>query len=215
MAARPRIRIRANWPDGLHEPRPGYYTWRDPRSGKTIVIGRIPLAQAIYEVQEANAKIAAGSVSKTLAERMDKTHETIADLIEKMPTEGLRKSTLSTRAFLDNTIRKALGEIECSELTTKDVVGVLEAWQQAGKHRTAQSLRNRISAICRRGCALGWMTTNPVMVTDRVKAPTKRRRLTLEEFSKIFEKAPEVAPWLQNAMLLALVSGQDRSTIAR
>jgi len=37
----------------------------------------------------------------------------------------------------------------------------------------------------------------------------------MEQFNAIYEKAPEVAPWLQNAMLLALVSGQDRSTIAR
>lgn len=215
MAARPRIRIRANWPSGLHEPRPGYYTWRDPRNGKTVVLGRMPLAQAIYEVQEANAKVASGTTYEKLADRIDKPRETISDLIARMPTEGLRKSTLSTRKFLDKTIAKAIGNIECAVLTTKDVVGLLEEWKDAGRTRTAQSLRNRISAICRRGCALGWMTTNPVMVTDRVKATTKRRRLTLEEFNKIFEKAPEVAPWLQNAMLLALVSGQDRSTIAR
>lgn len=215
MAARPRIRIRVNWPSGLHEPRPGYYTWRDPRNGKTIVLGRMPLAQAIYEVQEANAKVASGIDYAKLADRIDRPRETMSDLIDRMPTEGLRQSTIRTRTFLDKTIREALGKIECSALTTKDVVGLLEAWQQKGKQRTAQSLRNRLSAICRRGCALGWMTTNPVMVTDRVKAATKRRRMTLDEFNRIFEKAPEVAPWLQNAMLLALVSGQDRSTIAR
>ncbi|SFQ12222.1 phage integrase Arm DNA-binding domain-containing protein [Ralstonia sp. NFACC01] len=59
MAARPRIRKRANWPANLHEPREGYYTFRDPRNGKLHVLGRIPLAQAIFEAHEANAAIAA------------------------------------------------------------------------------------------------------------------------------------------------------------
>jgi hypothetical protein len=37
----------------------------------------------------------------------------------------------------------------------------------------------------------------------------------LDEFNAILKCAPKVADWLPNAMLLALVSGQDRSTIAR
>ncbi|QVN19425.1 phage integrase Arm DNA-binding domain-containing protein [Burkholderia pyrrocinia] len=37
MAARPRIRQRANWPDNLYMPRDGYYTWRDSRDGKTHI----------------------------------------------------------------------------------------------------------------------------------------------------------------------------------
>ncbi len=56
---------------------------------------------------------------------------------------------------------------------------------------------------------------NPADATDKAKVTVKRRRLTFEEFQAIYEKAPQVALWLQNAMLLALVSGQDRSTIAR
>ncbi|WP_229012362.1 phage integrase Arm DNA-binding domain-containing protein [Paraburkholderia gardini] len=56
MAARPRIRRRANWPDNLHEPRPGYYTRRDPRDGKTHIPGRIDLALAIFEAQEVNRR---------------------------------------------------------------------------------------------------------------------------------------------------------------
>ncbi|QGZ66332.1 tyrosine-type recombinase/integrase [Paraburkholderia acidisoli] len=35
----------------------------------------------------------------------------------------------------------------------------------------------------------------------------------MDQFNLIFEKAPEIADWLQDAMLLALVSGQDRSTV--
>ncbi|RBL66082.1 hypothetical protein C3E98_039475, partial [Pseudomonas sp. MWU13-2625] len=83
MAARPRVRIRANWPEHLHEPRPGYYTWFDPRMKKTHVLGRMPLAQAIYEATEANMAIATGK--KTLAERVDSDSPTFSELLKKMP----------------------------------------------------------------------------------------------------------------------------------
>ncbi|MBC8739455.1 hypothetical protein F6X40_22205 [Paraburkholderia sp. UCT31] len=62
--------------------------------------------------------------------------------------------------------------------------------------------------------SLGWMTANPALNTEPVKTKVKRRRLTLDDFCAVQAKAPEVANWLENAMLLALVSGQDRSTCA-
>lgn len=37
----------------------------------------------------------------------------------------------------------------------------------------------------------------------------------METFLRILDKAPQVNSWIGNAMLLALVSGQDRSTVAR
>lgn len=215
MAARPRIRRRANWPENLHEPRPGYYTWRDPRDGKTHVLGRMALAQAIHEAQEANVVAGSGKLGKTLAERLMTPKQTVADLIKRMPTEGLKASTLTTRSYIDAAIVNGIGPVPCGDLTTKHIADLIEPLIEQGKKRWAQSIRNRLMSICRRGMSLGWMTTNPVTDTERPKPKTKRRRLKLDEFQAIFEKAPEVNDWLQNAMLLALVSGQDRSTIAR
>jgi len=63
------------------------------------------------------------------------------------------------------------------------------------------------------GVAIGWIEKNPVAVTLPITPEVKRKRLTLDRFKAILEEAPKVADWLQNAMLLALVSGQDRSTI--
>lgn len=215
MAARPRIRKRANWPEHLHEPRPGYYVWRDPRDGKTHVLGRISLAEAIYQAQEANVIVANAKVTRTLAERLTEQQKTIADLIDRMPTEGVKESTLNIRKYVDGAIKKAIGNVKCADLTTKQVAEFIEPIIASGKKRWAQSIRNRLMTICRRGNSLGWMTGNPVTETERPKPKTKRRRLTLEEFKTIYEKAPEVNDWLQNAMLLALVSGQDRSTVGR
>lgn len=213
MAARPRIRKRASWPANLHEPRPSYYVWRDPRDGKTHVLGRIPLAQAIHEAHEANVIVENGKISRSLADRVSREQGTVAELIAKMPTEGLSANTIRARGDCDKVINAALGTRECATLTTRDVADLLEPIKERGKLRWAQVIRTRMIAIFNKGLALGWMERNPAIVTEKVRNSVKRKRLTLEQFNLILDKAPEVASWLPNAMLLALVSGQDRSTI--
>jgi integrase len=212
MAARPRIRKRSNWPENMHEPRPGYYTWRDPRDGKTHVLGRMPLAQAIHEAQAANVIVENGKPSKSLADRVQQNAHTVSDLLKKMPVKGA-ENTIRSRRYFDAHIEKCLGSVPCAELTTKHVADMLEELIDAGKAPWARNLRSRVLAVCKRGAALGWMTGNPAAHTEQEEITVKRRRLRgIEEFNLIYEKAPQVADWLQNAMLLALVSGQDRST---
>lgn len=48
---RPRERRRRDWPTGLREPRPGYFTWRSPSSGQELAIGRVSLEQAKQEAR--------------------------------------------------------------------------------------------------------------------------------------------------------------------
>ncbi len=108
-----------------------------------------------------------------------------------------------------------LGGVKCAELTTKHFADVLEGILAEGKLALAKVVRARSIAICKRGLSLGYMTTNPAQLTEGVKFRTKRSRLTLDTFLMILDEAPKVSTWLENAMLLALVSGQDRSTCAR
>lgn len=215
MAARPRIRKRANWPANLHEPREGYYTFRDPRDGKVHVLGRVPLAQAIFEVQEANAAIESGKKSRTLADKVLTGTETVRDLLEKMPTDGMKHSSILSFRSIDKKIAEALGDFQCADLTTKVIAEFIEGVYATGKHRTALKIRSRLMKVCKRGIALGWMTSNPAEATEKMKVKVRRARLTMETFLRILERAPEVNSWIGNAMLLALVSGQDRSTVAR
>jgi integrase len=216
MAARPRIRKRANWPSNLHEPRPGYYTYRNPIDKTTHVLGRISLALAIFEATEANLAAERSQPHKSLAERIVESSETIADLVRQMPTEGLKSNTLKTRGYHDKAIIAAIGSVKCAELTTKHVADLIEPLVKADKKRWAAAIRMRLISICRRGMSLGWMKDNPAMHSERPKVKVKRRRLNgIDEFNLILAKAPQVNDWLENAMLLALVSGQDRSTIAR
>ena len=79
----------------------------------------------------------------------------------------------------------------------------------------AVQVRSRLKAVCRRGMAIGWMDKNPADATERAKVRVKRKKMTLDVFNATLEQAPKVAPWLESAMLLALISGQALSTIGR
>lgn len=214
MAARPRIRKRAHWPPHLHEPRPGYFVWLDPRDSKTHILGRIPIAQAIHEAHEANLVVENSKRTRSLAESLEVPRETIADLIKKMPDGDRKKSTLDSYKYRDRAIEKELGAIACMDLTTKHIADMLEKISDEGKSQWSVQIRSRLKMICRRGKSLGWMKENPAEDTERAQVKVRRRRMTLEDFNAAFAKAPEIAPYLQNAMLLAIVSAQDLSTIA-
>jgi hypothetical protein len=132
-----------------------------------------------------------------------------------MPTEGMKHSSILSFRSIDKKIAEALGDIQCAELTTKDIARFIEAVYETGKHRTALKIRSRLMKLCKRGIALGWMSSNPAEATEQMKVKVRRSRLTMETFLRILDKAPQVNSWIGNAMLLALVSGQDRSTVAR
>lgn len=216
MAARPRIRKRAHWPPNLHEARPGYYVWRNPVTKKNVTLGYMPIEQAIFEVTEANAKLAEQvPLPKRLVERMHEGSETIAELLEKMPNDDVKPTTIRARKSYDKAIKDKLGNLRCRDLTTKHVADMLEEIQKRGAMQWSVLIRSRLKAVCRRGMALGWMEKNAADATDKAKVKVKRKRMSIEIFKATMEKAPEVALWLQNAMLLALVSGQDLTTVGR
>jgi integrase len=208
-AARRSIK-RRDWPRGLREPRPGYYAWDHP-DGRTLSIGRVPLAVAKQEALSANLHLA--ETKPGLVERLTGATRTLADLLAKMPAAENKNTAKSVRS-LDKAITAAIGAKACGELTVEDCSNLIEAAVDEGKARSAEALRSRLMAVCRRGMSLGWMDANPAEVTERPKVAVRRGRLTLESFRAIHAKADQAAEWLPQAMMLALVTGADRSSIA-
>lgn len=207
---RPRDRRRRDWPTGLREPRPGYFTWRQP-GGSEMTIGRVSLEQAKQEARAANDYVVAQKPS--LLERLTGAANTVSELLERMPVSS-NKNTAKTSRSLDKKIREALGPTPCHALTVAHCAELLEQELKAGRERTAQALRSRLDAVCKRGQQLGWLEFNPAEPTSSGEVKTKRSRLTLEQFHAVLEKAPEVNEWLRGAMLLALLTGADRSSLA-
>lgn len=210
MSPARRSHRKRDWPRGLDEPRPGYYSWRHP-DGYSMAIGRVPFAVARNEAIAANAHVA--SQRAGLVERMAGGAHTVAELLLEMPA-AKAKNTAKTWRSLDKAISAAIGARACGSLSVEDCANLIEPIVKAGKARWAQALRSRLMAVCQRGMQLGWMDGNPAEVTGEVEVEVKRGRLTLEAFMAILAKAPDVAEWLAQAMMLALITGCDRSTIA-
>lgn len=207
---RPRSNRRRDWPSGLREPRPGYFTWRSP-DGKEMAIGRVSLNHAKEEARQANEYVLAQKPS--LLERLTGSANTIADLLDKMPS-GTKGNTIRARKSLDKKIRDALGALPCHALTVKHCADLIEAEIAEGRSWSSQALRSRLVAVCKRGQQLGWLEHNPAEPTQNIEPKAARSRMTLEQFLAIREKAPEVQDWLAGAMNLALITGQDRSTLS-
>lgn len=210
MSPARRSRRRQEWPRGLYEPRPNYFVWRHP-DGTTMAIGRVPLAVARNEAIAANHHVAGQQPG--LVERLTGADNTVATLLTFMAPAKAKNTEKAWRS-LDKKITAVLGTKRCNALTVADCAELLEGEAAAGRMRSAQALRTRLIAVCKRGMQKGWMESNPAEVTAEVDVEVQRGRLTLESFQAIYAKAPEVAEWLPQAMRLAIVTGADRSTIA-
>lgn len=211
-AAARRSAHRRGWPRGLYEPRPGYYVWRHPSTGETLPIGRVSLAQAKNEASAANLHVA--GIAPTLLERVASNGKTVADLLGKMPAAE-KSNTRNTQRTHDKRIAAALGHLACSELTTMRCAEFLEGIEAEGKARSAEAVRSRLIGVCRRGQQLGWLSSNPAEPTRKAAVTVKRGRLTLDAYRAIRAKADETAPWLGQAMDVALCLGVDVSTLSK
>jgi integrase len=209
VSAARRSRRKQDWPRGLYEPRAGYFVWRHP-DGRTFPLGRITLADARNEALGANAHVA--ETAPSLVERLTGEDKTVADVIAAMPTPENANSAKSARS-LDKRIRAKLGDMLCLRLSVRDCSDLLDEILEDGKARTAEAVRSRLVVLCAKAMSKGWMETNPAEATERPAVTVQRSRLTLELFGQVYAKAPEVSEWLQPAMRLAIVTGQDRSTI--
>jgi integrase len=209
MNAARRNARRRDWPRGLYEKRPNYYTWRNPLDGKELTLGYVDLAYARNEAMLANRHIAQTTAPSLVAILKGETH-TMAELVKKMPVSP-KKNTAASYRSQDNHITAKLGALLCKDLSVKHCADFLETFIQAGQARTSQAVRSRLINVCRKGMALGWMERNVAEATEKKAAPVARGRLSLEQFLKIRAAAEH---WLPFAMNLALLTGQDRSTLA-
>jgi len=212
MPARRNLK-RRDWPRGLYETAPGYFVFRWSTSDSTLhqaVIGRVPLQ---FAKDEAIAALAALSARKpSLVARIMGANNTMSMLVAKMPVAKMPNTAKTWRA-LDKLILVGLGaETPVSSVRVIDCAKLLENSRERGHERQAQSLRSRMVQMFKRAMNLGWVERNPAEPTEAPSPRIKRDRLTLEQFNAVLAKAED---WLPQAMLLLLVTGQDRETVAR
>lgn len=198
---------RRGWPAHLYEPRPGYFIFRKP-DGSTIAIGRVHVSEAINEAIAANRFLM--QTKPSLVAMLSGETNTVAELVGKIPAPQKASSARTFRS-LDKIITTSLGPVLVGELSVKHCAALIEELVDDGHAHQAQAVRARLIAMCQRGRELGWMTANPAEVTAKPRAEVARSRLSLEQFLAIRDQGRDFLP---GAMNLALVTGQDRSTLA-
>ena len=80
MTPRRRSPSRRDWPPYLYERRQSYF-WRHPETRKEYPLGRIPLADAFKQAQEANAHLA--KQRQTIAERLGKHRGPMPEVLRR------------------------------------------------------------------------------------------------------------------------------------
>lgn len=216
MAPRKRATRKSGWPRGLYE-RDGYFSWRSSVDGKEYGLGR-NRAAAIAEAIEANLHVV-GSLQKVrLVDRLrDDGPRTVLAWATKyealLGKRRLAKNTLHMYGVWLRRFRAEFGDdVRLAAITALQVSEKLEAIEQATP-TTAKQLRGLWYDIFREAELAGWIpkNENPVRDTRTRRVSIRRARLTTEVFQRILTATK--LPWLRNAMLLALVSGQRRENV--
>lgn len=219
---RPRSPKKKSLPPHLYE-RGGYYSWRDPMTGKEWGLGN-NRAQAIAEAIEANIHIAGLSQKRRLVDRLQGIDgDTVADwcdrylksLETKLEKGDIAKATYDNwRQHIRRLESSDLGNRQISKITTRDMADYLSQWSDAGKMRSAQAIRSLLIKFFNAAMAAGWVEKNPLAPTERISVEVTRARLTLEQFQKIHAFALEHSPpWVARSMELAIVTGQRREDV--
>lgn len=221
MPPKPRDPSRTDLPENLYEWN-GYFTWRDPVTGKKYGLGR-NREKAITEAAQANVYIA-GHL-KTLLDRLIDPDRTIAafcpQYLAAIETRELAPRTRYNRKRAIAAIREALGDVgigarqEDAAAITRRCAEWLKTYERAGKRRMAKNLRSALIDLFGEMAAAGWLAVNPAKVIRLERVIVKRSRLTLDTFQRIYETAGQLHPWVRRSMALGLVTLQRLEDVAR
>jgi integrase len=223
MAARRRLAKRRNWPENLYINGAGYYWYKHPETGKSFGLGR-DFLEASQQARTANAEIARRKGAVDLLSRINRGSVTVTSWVDTFEEEykkdpARKPNTIKTVGYQLNAIRSAPFSARLlSDVTANDIATWLD--DMAERHPTMASLvRARTLAVFKAAEAKGHIELgkNPAAPTSKPKVIVARARLSLDEFQRILEKvrAADGMRWMENAMLLALVSGQRREDLVQ
>lgn len=223
---RPRNAKNDDLPANLYESR-GYFTWIHPDTKARFPLGKITRAEAIDEANETNESIKKPvKLAQRVAERSDKPKlGTLADFLpayrKRLETAELAEVSRYRRERHLIAIQGKLGDVligpspeDGAEVTRRTSV-FLTAYANAGKRQTARALRSTLRDLYATMCSAGLLTINPGFLVKLPPAKITRERLTLDTFTRIYEAAAALDPWVQRSMALALVTLQRRNDVAR
>lgn len=205
------------YPDRNKKPGHVYYRYRRPDNRKFVGIG-YDKDEAINLAHELNRELTKSTLD-LLKGRLKVQDEVLAeDLVDRFKkhsiAEGLSENTLRQRKSTLKPFLVRFSGMVASELKTKHIAELLNDYIFDGKKRMAQSIRSNLLSMFDYAITQGLTEFNIVAPTKVKDVDVNRARLSLEDFNAILKETESHDPWLANAMLLALVTGQRRADIA-
>lgn len=204
------------------------FQYKDPRSGKFWGLGgdeevaknrALQLNAAIYSQLAQNTPgdciVAEQSRIRSLGIPFNKWVEEYLKITHDRLLSGeIKSNTFRTRVHITKRLAEIFGDKGIKGITVKEIVTNLDAYRATGKERMAQSLRSTLIDVFAEAIQAGELDSNPATMTKNKTVRVKRARLTFETWQTIFESAESLQPWVQNAMLLAILTGQRLEDIA-
>jgi len=198
--------------------RNGYYSYRDPHSGKEFGLGRNK-REAITQVIEVNMKRIEEQGSVRLIDRIACTplttvNEWVLTYYKILEARNLRPNTMKNYTVRINAFAERFGERDIASLSTRDIASYLNELVDRGAATYAKFIRSNLKDFFREAIAEGVIESNPVDATRSPRMQLKRHRLTFNEYLSIRESAKSMRPWVGLSMDLGVITGQRVSDIS-
>lgn len=206
-----------------------YWRYKHPVTGKFHGLGtNEEEAKAI--ALEANTRFAEQKMNQLLKARDEisrktggsitvaswvKRYEVIQE--ERLKAEEIRLNTFKQKAAPLKVFVATCGVTEIASVTVREIADIIEEYKAKGQNRMGQIVRMVLVDVYKEAQHAGEVPPgfNPALATREPRNRVKRERLSLEEWRTIFSAAADLPNYVQNSMLLALVTGQRLGDIAR
>ncbi|GDX06679.1 phage integrase Arm DNA-binding domain-containing protein [Buttiauxella sp. A111] len=221
---------------------PNLYCKLDKRNSKTYWQYRHPITGVFvgFGTDEDAAKSAAEEMNRILSEQENTQSYLLVDMAikaqakrepgvrvknwvnrymlvqqDRMDNGEIRKPTYKSRKNCSNTLSLRMPNLRLQDVDTKMLATIIDEYKAAGKVRMAQLLRAVWIDVFKEAQHAGEVPAgyNPALAVRNPKNKVSRSRLTFEQWQKIYDHASGLAPFAQNSMLLALVTGQRRGDL--
>ena len=136
---------------------------------------------------------------------------------ERLKSGEIKLNTYKQKTAPVETFRRECGTMDLQAVGAKDIAAIIEQYKERGQRRMAQVVRMVLVDVYKEAQHAGEVEPgyNPALATRKPINKVQRERFDIEEWRVIFQEAEKSQRYVQNSMLLAVVTGQRLGDISR
>lgn len=145
---------------------------------------------------------------------MNKTiNDWLVEYNKILSTYNIKGKTLENRASSIKWIKKNLGDYELEKIKPYEIALPLKEEYKVYPSKSKRLLIE-IKNMFTEAIIYDWTERNPASHLKNQRAPVQRKRISLDDFNKLYEYAKlNAQPWVVTMLLLAVTTGQRRSDL--